>query len=162
MLHLAIHDLRNVKQPPRGMILVKAKRPGQTGEAGIRLGQLLAQLGRLEALRPAHRLQEYLNTVVSQRRMEIGIRTALGAAPRDLFGVVMRQTGWLTGCGALGGLASGFAVMPLAASIFYGIAPVEPLAMAGAACGASAIVVITTYGVVRPWTRLTAMDLLRQ
>jgi hypothetical protein len=44
--------------------------------------------------------------------------------------------------------------------VFYGIAHVEPLAMAGAACGAAAIVV-TTYIVVRPWTRAAAMDLLR-
>jgi hypothetical protein len=52
--------------------------------------------------------------------------------------------------------------MPLTASVFYGIAGVEPLAIAGAASGAAAIVVITTYGVVRPWTRAAAMDLLRQ
>lgn len=99
---------------------------------------------------------------VSQRRMEIGIRTTLGASPRDLFAMVLRQTGWLTACGALGGLASGFAVMPIAASVFYGIASVEPVVMAGAACGAAAIVMATTYSVVRPWTRMAAMDLLRQ
>jgi ABC-type antimicrobial peptide transport system permease subunit len=99
---------------------------------------------------------------VSQRRMEIGIRTTLGASPRDLFAMVLRQTGWLAACGALGGLASGFAVMPLAASVFYGIASVEPVALAGAACGAAAIVIVTTYGVVRPWTQMAAMDLLRQ
>jgi len=98
---------------------------------------------------------------VSQRRMEIGIRVTLGASPRDLFGMALRQTGWLTACGVLGGLASGLALMPLAASVFYGIAAVEPLAMAGAACGAAAIVIATTYSVVRPWTRLAAMDLLR-
>jgi len=99
---------------------------------------------------------------VSQRRMEIGIRTTLGASPRDLFGMVLRQTGWLAACGALGGLASGAAAMPIAASVFYGVAGVEPLAMAGAASGAAAIVILTTYGVVRPWTRMAAMDLLRQ
>ncbi len=99
---------------------------------------------------------------VSQRRMEIGIRITLGAAPRDLFAMVMRKTGWLAAAGALGGLASGFALMPVAASVFYGIAPVDPLAMTSAACGAAAIVILTTYSVVRPWTRLAAMDLLRQ
>jgi hypothetical protein len=52
--------------------------------------------------------------------------------------------------------------MPLAASVFFGVASVEPLAMTGAACGAAAIVLVTTYGVVRPWTRMPAMDLLRQ
>jgi ABC-type antimicrobial peptide transport system permease subunit len=98
---------------------------------------------------------------VSQRRMEIGIRTTLGASPRDLFGMVLRQTAWLAGAGAVAGLASGFALMPLATSIFYGIAPVEPVVMAGAALAAALLVVVTTYDVVRPWTRLAAMDLLR-
>ena len=99
---------------------------------------------------------------VSQRRMEIGIRTTLGASPRDLFAMVLRQTGWLAGCGALGGVASGFAIMPFAASVFYGIAPVEPVAMAGAAAGAAVIVIVTSYSIVKPWTRMAAMDLLRQ
>lgn len=98
---------------------------------------------------------------VTQRRTEIGIRVTLGASTRDLFGLVLRQTGWLAALGAIGGLASGFALMPLAASIFYGVAPVEPMAMAGAAVGVSALVLCTTYRVVRPWTRLAAMDLLR-
>jgi putative ABC transport system permease protein len=99
---------------------------------------------------------------VGQRRMEIGIRTALGASTGDLFGLVLRQTGWLAAAGALAGLASGFALMPLAASIFYGVAPIEPLAMAGAAAGVAALVLLTTYRVVKPWTRLAAMELLRR
>jgi putative ABC transport system permease protein len=98
---------------------------------------------------------------VSQRRMEIGIRVTLGASPRDLFGMVLRQTGRVAALGALGGLASGLALTPVAASVFYGIARLEPLAVAAAACGAAAIVAATTYSVVRPWTRRAAMDLLR-
>jgi len=34
--------------------------------------------------------------------------------------------------------------------------------MAGAAAGVAALVLLTTYDVVRPWTRLAAMDLLRR
>jgi predicted permease len=98
---------------------------------------------------------------VSQRRMEFGIRTTLGASPRDLYAMVLSQTGWLAVCGALGGVAAGFAIMPLAASVFYGIARVELLAMVAAASGAAAILILTTYSVVRPWTRIAAMDLLR-
>jgi predicted permease len=98
---------------------------------------------------------------VSQRRTEIGIRTTLGASPRDLFGMVLRQTGYVAAGGAAVGLASGLALMPLAASVFYGVGPVEPWVMTAAAGGAAVIVLVTTYGVVRPWTRLAAMDLLR-
>jgi predicted permease len=99
---------------------------------------------------------------VSQRKLEIGIRTTLGASPGDIFRIVFRQTGWLAAVGAVAGLGSGFALTPLAATVFYGITHVEPLAMTGAACGAAAIAIGTTYSVVRPWTRAAAMDLLRQ
>ena len=34
--------------------------------------------------------------------------------------------------------------------------------MAAAAVGVAVLVILTTYHVVRPWTRLAAMDLLRQ
>jgi hypothetical protein len=98
---------------------------------------------------------------VSQRRRELGIRTALGASPRDLFAMVLRQTSWLAASGAAVGLASGFAVMPVAAAIFYGIAPVEPAAIAGAAVSVALMVVLTTYNIVRSWTQMPAMDLLR-
>jgi predicted permease len=99
---------------------------------------------------------------VSQRRRELAIRMALGASPRDLFAMVLGQTSRLAAAGAAIGLASGFALMPLAAAIFYGIAPVEPLAIGGAVLCVTAVLVLTTYSVVRPWTRLAAMDLLRQ
>jgi ABC-type antimicrobial peptide transport system permease subunit len=99
---------------------------------------------------------------VSQRRAEIGIRTTLGASPRDLYAMVLWQTGWVAAGGALLGLAAAFALTPLSASIFFGVAPVEPVAMAASATGVAALVVLTTYTVVRPWTRLAAMDLLRR
>ena len=99
---------------------------------------------------------------VSQRRTEIGIRTTLGASPRDLFTLVLRQTGWIAAGGAVLGLAAAFALTPLSTSVFFGIAPVEPAAMAAAAVGVAALVILTTYNVVRPWTRLAAMDLLRR
>jgi predicted permease len=99
---------------------------------------------------------------VSQRRAEIGIRTTLGASPRDLFGMVLRQTGWVASGGVVLGLAAGFALTPVSASIFFGVAPVEPAAMAAAALGVATLVILTTYSVVRPWTRLAAMDLLRR
>ena len=98
---------------------------------------------------------------VSQRRRELAIRTALGASPRDLFAMVLRQTSWLAGAGAAVGLASGFAMMPLVAAIFYGIAPVEPVAIGGAAVSVAIVVVLTTYSVIRSWTGMAVMDLLR-
>ena len=97
---------------------------------------------------------------VSQRQMEIGIRTALGATPADLFAMVLRQTGSVAGVGAILGLVAALALTPLATSVFYGIAPVEPQALAAALVLVLALTLATSYAVVRPWTRLAALDLL--
>ena len=99
---------------------------------------------------------------VSQRRMEIGIRTALGATPRHLFGLVLRESGWVALAGAVVGLLSGLALLPLASSIFFGIGSIEPLVLLPVACTSAAIALSTTYLVVRPWTRVAVLELLRR
>ena len=97
---------------------------------------------------------------VSQRRIEIGIRTALGAAPHDLFSLVLRESGWVVLAGAAAGLAAGLSLLPIASSIFYGIGRVEPIVLGAVALVSAMIALVTAYLVVRPWTRLTARDLL--
>jgi ABC-type antimicrobial peptide transport system permease subunit len=99
---------------------------------------------------------------VSQRRMEMGIRATLGATPRDLFALVLREAGWRAGTGAAVGLALGFAVVPIASSVFYGIGTVEPTAIMGVALVSGLVVIATSYVVARPWMRRTAIDLLRR
>jgi ABC-type antimicrobial peptide transport system permease subunit len=99
---------------------------------------------------------------VSQRRMEIGIRTALGATPRHLFTLVLRESGWVALVGAVVGLGSGLSLLPLASSIFYGIGSTEPIVLVSVALASAAVALATTYMVVRPWTRLAVLDLLRR
>jgi hypothetical protein len=59
------------------------------------------------------------------------------------------------------GLAAGLALLPLASSIFYGIGRAEPVVLGSVALASVAIALLTTYVVVRPWTRLTPSELLR-
>jgi putative ABC transport system permease protein len=99
---------------------------------------------------------------VSQRRMEIGIRTALGATRGDLFALTLKQSGWVSLAGVVAGLAAGLALLPIASSIFYGIGRVEPAVLAGVALVSATITLGTTYLVVRPWTQVAALDLLRR
>jgi ABC-type antimicrobial peptide transport system permease subunit len=98
---------------------------------------------------------------VSQRRREMGIRTALGASRAHLFGLVFRESGWVAFIGGATGLAAGALLLPLAASIFYGVSPLEPAVLASVTATSLAITLGTTYVVVRPWTRLSAIDVLR-
>jgi predicted permease len=99
---------------------------------------------------------------VNQRSREIGIRMSLGANPVHLFVMVLRQTGGVALAGALVGLASGLALVPVVSEIFYGIRPVEPAVLAGVVLATVALAVGSTYFVIRPWARLAAIDLLRR
>jgi predicted permease len=99
---------------------------------------------------------------VSQRTKEMGIRTALGAQPRDIFTLVLRQTGWVALAGAACGVAAGMALLPLASSIFYGIGPVEPVVIGVVALTSVMVAVATTYAVARQWMGLSSIEMLRQ
>jgi predicted permease len=99
---------------------------------------------------------------VSQRRHEMGIRVALGAQPRDLFMMVLRHTGRVASVGAVIGVAAGSASLPLVTSLFYGIRPVEPMVFAAVACASVAIALLTAYLAARPWTRMSALDMVRR
>jgi hypothetical protein len=53
-------------------------------------------------------------------------------------------------------------LLPLVSSLFYGVRPVEPVVIIGVVCASMAMSLITTYVAARPWTRMTALDMLRQ
>jgi predicted permease len=99
---------------------------------------------------------------VSQRRKEMGIRTALGAQPRDLFTLVLRQTGWVALAGTTLGVAAGMALLPLASSIFYGIGSSEPAVVVAVALTSALVALFTTYAVARQWIGLSSTEMLRE
>ena len=123
---------------------------------------VIASLGVLALALAALGLYSTIFYAVSQRQMEIGIRMSLGATAWRLFMMVLRQTGGIALAGLLGGLAIGLALLPVVSSIFYGIRPLEPTVLAGVVFVSVALALGTTFLAVRPWTRLTAIDLLRR
>lgn len=70
---------------------------------------------------------------VAQRTSEIGIRIALGALPREVLAIVLREATWL----GLGGIALGVGAALLSArmvkSLLYGLAPNDPVVLAASA-----------------------------
>jgi hypothetical protein len=81
---------------------------------------------------------------------------------RDLFGLVLRHTARVASVGAAIGVAAGSVVLPLVSSLFYGVRPVEPVVIIAVVCASMAMSLITTYIAARPWTRMSALDMLRQ
>jgi ABC-type antimicrobial peptide transport system permease subunit len=67
---------------------------------------------------------------VSQRRREIGIRLALGAAPARLQGRFVRHGVRLAVVGVGIGLPAAAALVRLMKSLLFGISPLDPLAFA--------------------------------
>lgn len=83
-----------------------------------------------------------LSYSVAQRRREIGVRMALGAARSRVLVLVMKQGLLLTSIGVLVGLAGAFSLSRLIASVLYDVAPTDPAAMA------AVIMTITLAGAV--------------
>jgi putative ABC transport system permease protein len=99
---------------------------------------------------------------VSRRVKEIGIRIAVGARPRDILGMVLRQGGLL----ALAGLAVGGAVAlaggRVVDSLLYEIQPADPLALG--ASGGVLFLVALLASALPAWraARVAPSDSLRE
>lgn len=73
-----------------------------------------------------------LSYAVHRRSREIGIRLALGAAPARVLRMVLWQAALPTIAGCLVGLAAALAMARLVSGMLFGIAPWDPVALAGA------------------------------
>src|SRR5260370_41432948 len=68
-----------------------------------------------------------MSYVVGQRSNEIGLRMALGASPRDVLRLVLRQALALAAAGIAGGLACAAAMTQLLSSMLFGGKATDPL-----------------------------------
>jgi putative ABC transport system permease protein len=71
-----------------------------------------------------------LSYTVAQRLPEIGVRLALGAAPRDVVRLVVGQSAKLAGMGVALGAAGAIAAARAIAIFLYGVQPLDPIAFA--------------------------------
>ncbi|HTB97396.1 MAG TPA: ABC transporter permease [Terracidiphilus sp.] len=70
---------------------------------------------------------------VSRRTREIGVRMALGAQRSAVYGLVMRQAGWLTALGVGIGLVCAVGACMLMRSVLFGVQAWDPLTLFGVA-----------------------------
>jgi predicted permease len=112
-------------------------------KTGARLFAMLGALALLLAVVGVYGVKSY---VVSQRTREIGIRMALGASPRDVLGLVLRDGMYLTGIGVVIGLPLAVLVSIAFTKVFVDIGGFDPgvitlatVVLAVAATAASAV-----------------------
>jgi predicted permease len=115
------------------------------------LGMFLAAIG----------LYGVIAFLASQRRHEIGIRMALGAARRDVLRLVLSHGLGLAAIGVGTGMAASLAVMRLLATLLYGVKPTDPLAFASSAVLVIAVAAAASYFPARRATRVDPMVALR-
>ena len=68
-----------------------------------------------------------ISFAVARRRRELGIRLAVGARPREILVMILRQGVVLTLTGTALGLAVSLGAMRFVAGLLYGISPADPL-----------------------------------
>ena len=78
---------------------------------------------------------------VSQRTREIGVRMALGAQRSGIYGLILKEAGWLTAAGIIAGLACSVAAAHLMRSLLFGVHAWDftTLAAVAAVLGAAAL-----------------------
>jgi ABC-type antimicrobial peptide transport system permease subunit len=82
---------------------------------------------------------------VAQRINEMGIRLALGATPRQLLAMVLREASWLSIAGIGAGAGVCLLLAQLVKSMLYGIAPNDPLTFFGTAMLLIAIALVASW-----------------
>ena len=98
---------------------------------------------------------------VSQRTRELGIRLALGAQPRAVYQLVMKEAGWLAVAGIAIGLACAVAAATLMRGLLFGVRSwdVSTLIAVAVVLGASAL--LASYLPARRAASLDPVDVLR-
>ena len=94
--------------------------------------QAYALFGGLALLVASVGLFGLMSYSIARRTNEIGIRMALGAARRDVLRLVMRESMILVAAGVAIGLAAAAAASRFIATLLFGLAPTDPMTIAGA------------------------------
>jgi putative ABC transport system permease protein len=120
-----------------------------------------ASLAALATLLAAVGLYGVLAYNVAQRTRELGLRLALGAEPRRLRAMVLKQVAVLALVGGTLGLAAALTLGRAAEALLFGLSAYDPLVLAASVGLLSAVVLAASYVPARRASSVAPMEALR-
>jgi predicted permease len=122
---------------------------------------LLGVLSGAGLLLAAMGLYGVLAYSVAQRTREFGIHVAMGAQPRDILGLILRESARLTLSGMAVGLILAAVATPIIANQIHGISPLDPLTFGGVGALLLAVAFAVSYVPARRASKVDPMEALR-
>jgi predicted permease len=123
---------------------------------------LLSVFGLLALALASVGLYGILAYAVNQRKREIGLRMALGAAQARVLRLILKQGMSLVATGVLIGLAAALVVGRLLSRMLYGVSASDPISVAGAAVVLLAVALLACYLPARWASRVDPLVALRE
>src|SRR5207249_511794 len=115
---------------------------------------LLGLFGALALILASIGIYGVLAYSVAQRTSEIGLRMALGAQPRQVLGLVLKQGMLLAIIGAGVGIIVALPVARMAGNLLYGVSATDPLTYVGITLLLMAVALLACYLPARRATRI--------
>jgi ABC-type antimicrobial peptide transport system permease subunit len=125
------------------------------------LALLSGFFGALALLLACIGLYGILSYILARRTNEIGVRLALGAQPRQVTTMVLRESAVLVVLGLVVGVPATLGLSRLVRQFLFGLQPNDPLTIAAAAATLAFVAFLAAYLPARRASRLDPMSALR-
>jgi ABC-type antimicrobial peptide transport system permease subunit len=122
---------------------------------------LALTFGSLAAVLAAMGIYALLAFSVTQRTREIGVRMALGAEPKRVGWMVLKDVAQLTGIGIIVGIPLAYALGKLIDSLLFGVQAFGIASVGIALLALTAVAAFAAYAPTRRATRIDPMVALR-
>jgi len=149
--NLPLFDTRTIEEHLELSLFIQRMAATLLGAFGV-LALLLATVG----------LYAVIATGVAQRTPEIGMRMALGAARKDIIGLVIRQGLGVTAIGLVAGIAGSLAVTRLFKGLLVGVNPTDGISFVATSLLLVTVAVAATYLPARRAASIDPLSALRQ